>query len=87
MLKRPQEERQNWLKGVKEELDAFNKREVWKIRKIKDIPKGRKLIGSKWVFKLKRNGKYRSRLVALGYTQIPGIDYTDNFSAVVHEIK
>ena len=51
-----------------------------------DIPEGRKLIGSKWVFKVKRNGTYRSRLVALGYTQIPGVDYTDNFSAVVHEI-
>ena len=37
-------------------------------------------------FKLKRNGVRRSRLVSLGYTQVPGIDYQDNFSAVVHEI-
>ena len=41
---------------------------------------------SKWVFKLKRDGKYRSRLVALGYGQIPGVDFTDNYSPVVSDI-
>ena len=37
------------------------------------------------MFKLKRNGTCRSRSVALGHTQIPGVDFTDNFSAVVHD--
>ena len=50
------------------------------------MDKGRRLIGSKWVFKRKRDGRYRSRLVALGYTQIPGVDFTDNFSPVVHDV-
>ena len=54
--------------------------------KIKDIPSNRKLIGTKWVFKLKRCGRYRSRLVVLGYTQIPGVDYTDNFSPLVNDV-
>ena len=54
--------------------------------KIKDIPKGRNLIGSKWVFKMKRDGRFRARIVALGYTQVPGVDYTDNFSPVVHDV-
>ena len=48
-----------------------------------NIPHNRKLIGTKWVFKIKRDNTYRSRLVALGYTQIPGVDFTDNFSPVV----
>ena len=38
-VKNTQEERHNWLEGVKEELEAFNKREVWKIRKIKAYQK------------------------------------------------
>lgn len=50
-----------------------------------EVPKGRKLIGNKWVFKKNGNGVYRSRLVALGYSQIPGVDYTDNFSPVTGE--
>ena len=53
---------------------------------LKDLPKGRKLVGTKWVFKVKWCSRYRSRLVAQGYTQIPGIDYTDKFSLVVHNV-
>ena len=53
---------------------------------MKILPPGRELIGNKWVFKVKRDGRYRSRLVALGYTQIPGVDFTDNFSSVVHDV-
>ena len=60
MLKRDKPEREQWLKGCEKELANFEKRGTWKVVKIKDIPKGRRLIGSKWVFKLKHNGIYRS---------------------------
>ena len=46
-----------------------------------------RLIGNKWAFKIKRNGTYRARLVALGYSQIPGVDYTDNFAPVAHDVS
>ena len=60
---------------------------VWrKIDKVK-IPEDRRLIGNKWVFKIKRDGTYRARLVALGYSQIPGVDYTDNFAPVAHDVS
>ena len=52
----------------------------------KKIPNDRSLIGNKWLFKIERDGTYRARLVALGYSQIPGVDYTDNFAPVAHEL-
>ena len=62
-------------------------RGVWRKVDRKNIPNNRRLIGNKWVFKIKRDGTYRARLVALGYNQIPGVDYTDNFAPVAHGVS
>ena len=62
-------------------------REVWRKTDRKKTPNRRRLTGNKWVFKLKRDGAYRARLVALGYSQIPGVHYTDNFAPVAHDVS
>ena len=62
------------------------RRGVWRYWKKPDIPYDRYLIEAKWVFKVKNNGTYRERCVALGYSQIPGVDFTDNFSPVVNDV-
>ena len=84
--KRPEWERKKWLEGTQKEFKDFNTRGVWRVVKTKDVSMRRRLIGSKWVFKLKRNGVHRSRLVALGHTQTPGMGFTDDFSGVVHDV-
>ena len=61
-------------------------REVWRKTERKMIPNDRRLIGNKWLFKIKRDGTYTGRLVALGYSQIPGVDYTDKFASVAHDV-
>ena len=82
-----EEERQNWQIAISKEIKSMINRGVWrKIDKVK-IPENRRLIGNKWVFKIKRAGTYRGRHVALGYTQIPGVDYTDNFAPVAHDVS
>ena len=80
------EERMSWQDAIKKEFGDMIERGVWKHTHKKDVPKDRRLIGNKWVFKKKRNGVYRARLVALGYAQIPGVDHKDNFAPVVSEI-
>ena len=81
-----EEERNNWQAAIRKEIKSMINRGVWrKIDKVK-IPENRRSIGNKWVFKIKRDGTYRARLVALGYSQIPGIDYTDNFAPVAHDV-
>ena len=51
-----------------------------------DHPNDHRLVGCRWVFKVKRNGVYHARLVAKGFSQIPGVDFTDNYSPVVNDV-
>ena len=79
-------ERNNWRTAIWKEMRRMIDREVWRKTERKKIRNDRRLIGNKWVFKIKRDGTYRARLVALGYSPIPGVDYTDNFAPVAHDV-
>ena len=41
---------------------------------------------SKWVFKVKSNGVFHQSLLAFGYNKVPGVDFSKNYSPVVHKI-
>ena len=62
------------------------KRGVWVNVKHSSVPEGRKLIGSKWVFKEKRDGRFPARLVGLGSSQIPRVDFSDNYAPVGNDV-
>lgn len=52
------------------------------------MPKGANLISTKWVFKVKETVKgeierFKARLVARGFDQLQGIDYTETFAPTV----
>jgi hypothetical protein len=44
-------------------------------------------IKNKWSFKIKRNGVFCARLVACGYSQVPGIDFTESFAPVLNDVS
>jgi len=80
------EERQNWRVAIRKEYKDMIRRGVWDVVERNSIPEGRRLIVSKWVFKEKRDGRFRARLVCLGYSQIPGVDFSDNYAPVGNDI-
>jgi hypothetical protein len=82
-----------WYKAAAVEMQAHLDNGTWELVK---VPAGQKAIGSKWVFKIKRNANgsiecYKARLVAHGFSQSPGIDFTETFApttkwAALHSI-
>ncbi|GJY03081.1 ribonuclease H-like domain-containing protein [Tanacetum coccineum] len=74
----------SWIEAMQEELLQFKLQEVWTLV---DLPNGKKAIGSKWVFRNKKDERgivirNKARLVAQGYTQEEGIDYNEVFAPV-----
>ncbi|GJT20593.1 putative ribonuclease H-like domain-containing protein [Tanacetum coccineum] len=74
----------SWIEAMQEELLQFKLQEVWTLV---DLPNGKRAIGSKWVFKNKKDERgimirNKARLVAQGYTQEEGIDYDEVFAPV-----
>ena len=82
-----EKDRDDWRVAIKKEIRIMINRGVWRKTDREKIPKNTRLIGNKWVFKIKRDGTYRARLVAVGYSQIPGVDYTDNFAPGAHDVS
>ncbi|GKA78556.1 putative ribonuclease H-like domain-containing protein, partial [Tanacetum coccineum] len=74
----------SWIEAMQEELLQFKLQKVWTLV---DLPNGKRAIGTKWVFRNKKDERgivvrNKARLVAQGYTQEEGIDYDEVFAPV-----
>jgi hypothetical protein len=77
-------EESSWVEAMQDELLQFKLQKVWVLC---DLPDGMKVIGTKWVFRNKKDERgivirNKARLVAQGYTQEEGIDYEEVFAPV-----
>jgi Reverse transcriptase (RNA-dependent DNA polymerase) len=70
---------------MSEELNTLARNNTWSLV---HPPTNQKIIGSKWVYKVKRNPndsveRYKARLVAKGYNQEASVDYVETYNPVV----
>jgi hypothetical protein len=73
-----------WEAGIQEELATLQAARTWELI---DLPAGANLIGSKWVFRAKKDAAghivcHKARLVAQGFSQVPGVDFFDTYAPV-----
>nr|GEW86692.1 retrotransposon protein, putative, Ty1-copia subclass [Tanacetum cinerariifolium] len=77
---------ENWIIAMNEEMQSLKKNKTWDLV---TLPKGVKPVGCKWVLKIKEGipgvepARFKSRLVAKGFSQKEGIDYHEVFSPAV----
>ncbi|GJW16137.1 putative ribonuclease H-like domain-containing protein [Tanacetum coccineum] len=77
-------EDESWVDAMQEELLQFKIQKVWILV---DFPYGKKAIGTKWVYRNKKDERgvvvrNKARLVAQGHRQEEGIDYDEVFALV-----
>ena len=67
-----------------DEMSALHKSGTWELV---SLPTGKPVVGCRWVYAVKigpdgQIDRLKTRLVAKGYTQIFGLDYSDTFAPV-----
>jgi hypothetical protein len=78
--------RKKYRDGIHKEFRKMNKSNLWRKTMRQDIPQGKRCVKCRWAFEIKRNGLFRCCLVACGYSQIPGLGFTETFSPVINDI-
>ena len=73
-----------WEAAMEEEYNSLHANGTWELT---PLPPSRKAVGSKWVFKTKRDAtgeivRHKARLVARGFSQVHGVDFNETFAPV-----
>ena len=72
-----------WTRSMDDEMENHKTNGSFEWVSRDKVPKNRRLIKLIWVYKIKRNGKLKSRLCVQGCNQVKGIDYDQTFSAAL----
>lgn len=80
---------QRWRVAMQAEIAALEKNKTWDLT---FLPRGKRVIGCKWVYKTKYRSnasieRDKARLVVLGNHQTEGEDFTDTFAPVAKMVS
>ena len=69
-------------------IQALEENKTWELGESNSLPRGTNILRSKFVFDIKRGPegqfhKFKARLVAMGFTQVEGVDYESTFASVM----
>lgn len=72
---------ETWKAACDKEMNSLKTKNVWTLV---DRPQNQKIIRGLWLFKVKHlvdgNTKHKARYVAMGNTQVEGVDYSETFA-------
>ncbi|CAB1103798.1 unnamed protein product [Ectocarpus sp. CCAP 1310/34] len=75
-------QREEWKGACSKEMDNLRKHNVYNLVPLSSVPKGEKILGTKFVFKKTLDGRFKARLVVGGRRQEPGQDYGRSYAPV-----
>ena len=78
-----------WAHAMDDEMRSILDNETWELM---PLPQNKRAIGSKWCFKMKTDAdgnptRYKARFIAQGFSQRPGIDFTETYYPVAKMIS
>ena len=76
--------RDQWKEAMTNEIKSIKSQGTWEL---KPMPDGKKLVGSRWIFKVKKNAdggieRRKARFCAKGFTQKAGVDFHETYAPV-----
>ena len=79
------EQKEKWLVAMQDKMGSLHENYTYDLV---ELPKGKRALRNKWVFKLKNgdNGsspRYKARIVVKGFQQKKGVDFDDIFAPTV----
>ena len=69
-----------WKEAADKEIQSLEKHGVYELVPMFFVPSSQKVVGTRWVNKIKADGTFKSRLVVQGWSEVPGIDYGGTFA-------